>query len=226
MLAVLVDVQVTPGSDGDFITSSLDNATNSIMESGVSRFDVIQSDSDADNFVLVEVYNNDDAPAAHKDTEHYLAWRDGVADIMARPRQAAKYRTIFPEKESAWDVLNALEVNGENAGGDALLCVHVYVRVKEGTEDAFIAATLENARNSVQEAGISRFDVLQAEDDSTRFLLNEVYKNSDAPAAHKETQHYLTWRDTVADMMAEPRSAKKYTSIFPPDTSGWDTVVA
>ncbi|HQE98126.1 MAG TPA: antibiotic biosynthesis monooxygenase, partial [Anaerolineae bacterium] len=85
---------------------------------------------------------------------------------------------------------------------------------------AFKAATIENARNSVREPGIARFDVIQQEDDPTRFVLVEVYRTVEASAAHKQTAHYAAWRDAVADMMAEPRSSVKYTNIFP-DEAGW-----
>lgn len=101
-----------------------------------------------------------------------------------------------------------------------MLIVHVHVHVKPEFIEAFREATLENARNSFREPGIARFDVLQREDDPTRFLLVEVYRNDQAPAAHKETAHYQTWRDAVAPMMAEPRSSVKYANIYPEDT-GW-----
>eukprot|EP00565_Helicotheca_tamesis_P004546 CAMPEP_0185727574 /NCGR_PEP_ID=MMETSP1171-20130828/3219_1 /TAXON_ID=374046 /ORGANISM="Helicotheca tamensis, Strain CCMP826" /LENGTH=203 /DNA_ID=CAMNT_0028396167 /DNA_START=9 /DNA_END=620 /DNA_ORIENTATION=+ len=102
------------------------------------------------------------------------------------------------------------------------LCVHVFVTCKEGTEDAFLEASLANARESSKEEGISRFDVIQQNDDPTKFVLVEVYKNGDAPAKHKETAHYLKWRETVADMMAVPRSAIKYKNHFPAVSGGWD----
>ena len=99
--------------------------------------------------------------------------------------------------------------------------VHVFVHVKPEFVDEFKAASLDNASNSVREPGVARFDVVQQQDDPTRFVLLEVYRNADqAPAAHKETAHYARWRDTVADMMAEPRYAVKYDNIFP-DDKGW-----
>jgi len=101
-----------------------------------------------------------------------------------------------------------------------MFIVHVFVRVKPECVEAFKAASLENAQNSVQEPGIARFDVLQQQDDPTRFVLVEVYRTPDDPARHKETAHYQKWRDTVADMMAEPRSSIKYTNLFP-DDRGW-----
>ncbi len=101
-----------------------------------------------------------------------------------------------------------------------MLIVHVHVQVKPDAVEAFRAATLENARASVQEAGIARFDVCQQADDPTRFVLVEVYRDAGAPAKHKETAHYATWRDMVAPMMAEPRRSVKYTNAFPAD-AGW-----
>ncbi len=101
-----------------------------------------------------------------------------------------------------------------------MLVVHVHVHVKPESVNDFIAATLENARNSIQEPGITRFDVLQQPDDPTRFVFTEVYRTPEAPAAHKETAHYAKWRDTVAPMMAEPRSSVKYNAVFP-GPEGW-----
>jgi autoinducer 2-degrading protein len=101
-----------------------------------------------------------------------------------------------------------------------MLVVHVHVRVKPECVTAFQAASLENARQSVQEPGIARFDVVQQLDDPTRFVLVEVYRHDEAPARHKETAHYAAWRDAVADMMAEPRRSVKFVNQFP-DDSGW-----
>ena len=101
-----------------------------------------------------------------------------------------------------------------------MLIVHVHVHVKPECLEAFRQATLDNARNSVREPGIARFDVAQQADDPTRFTLVEAYRTAEAPAAHKATAHYARWRDAVADMMAEPRTAVKYANLFPPD-EGW-----
>lgn len=102
-----------------------------------------------------------------------------------------------------------------------MLIVHVSVHVKPDQVDAFRAASVENARQSVREPGIARFDVVQQNDDPTRFMLVEVYRTPDDPARHKETAHYQKWRDAVAPMMAEPRTSVKYTNVFP-DEKGWD----
>ncbi|HET6332797.1 MAG TPA: antibiotic biosynthesis monooxygenase [Polyangiales bacterium] len=97
-----------------------------------------------------------------------------------------------------------------------LLVVHVHVHVKSDTVETFIAATLENCRASIQEPGIARFDFVQSNEDPSRFVLVEAYKTADAPDAHKRTAHYAKWRDTVADMLAEPRSSTKFHDLFPP----------
>lgn len=98
---------------------------------------------------------------------------------------------------------------------------HVFVQVKKDCIEDFIAATIENAQNSLKEQGVARFDFIQEQEDPARFVLVEVYRTPEDPAKHKETQHYKKWRDTVADMMAEPRSAIKYSNILP-DENGWD----
>jgi (4S)-4-hydroxy-5-phosphonooxypentane-2,3-dione isomerase len=98
--------------------------------------------------------------------------------------------------------------------------VHVHAHVKPEFVEAFKQATIQNASNSVKEEGIARFDVVQQADDPTRFILVEVYKTTEASAAHKETAHYAKWRDTVGEMMAEPRQGIKYGNIFPED-AGW-----
>ena len=101
-----------------------------------------------------------------------------------------------------------------------MFIVHVHVHVKPEWVEQFKAATVENARNGVQEPGVARFDVIQQSDDPTRFVLVEVYRTSADADRHKETKHYQVWRDTVAEMMAEPRSSVKYANVFPGE-DGW-----
>jgi len=100
-----------------------------------------------------------------------------------------------------------------------MVVVLVHVHLKPEAVEAFKEASLANARQSVQETGIARFDVMQQADEPTRFVLIEAYRNQDAPARHKETPHYAAWRETVAPMMAEPRTSTKCASIFPDDSS-------
>ena len=100
--------------------------------------------------------------------------------------------------------------------------VHVCIHVKPESAEAFEAATLANVRNSLQEPGIARFDFVRQLDDPLRFVLVEVYRTPADAEKHKETAHYRAWRDTVAPMMAEPRSSTKFTNISPGEP-GWET---
>jgi (4S)-4-hydroxy-5-phosphonooxypentane-2,3-dione isomerase len=106
-----------------------------------------------------------------------------------------------------------------------MLIVHVHVHVKPESVDAFVDATRENARNSVREPGVVRFDVVRQADDPTRFVLIEIYRTPDDPAAHKATAHYAAWRDAVEPMMAEPRRSVKYEALFP-DDARWEMPAA
>jgi autoinducer 2-degrading protein len=98
-----------------------------------------------------------------------------------------------------------------------MLIVHVQIRVKSESIESFKTATLANASASVQEPGVVRFDVVQQLDDPAHFVLVEVYRDAAAQVAHRETKHYPIWRDTVADMMAEPRTSVKFSNVFPED---------
>ena len=234
LLAVHVVGTLTAGSSEAFTKHSLLNAKNSILEGGISRFDVLKRlETDDDEFLLIEVYNTAEGPAEHKETAHYNAWRESVADMMAVPRSATKYTTLFPEdahwatKPAAGDI-DVESFSSQESGGSwaatleesyaastGMLAVVVDVAVVPGMEDAFIAASLDNCRNSIQEPGVHRFDLIRNKDDPTNFALVEVYNSGDAPAAHKATAHYAAWRDIVGSMMARPRVARKYRSMFP-----------
>ncbi len=99
MNIVLVHVHVKPECIDDFITISKENASNSVQEPGIARFDVIQQADDPTRFILVEVYRDAEAPAKHKETAHYQAWRDKATDMMAEPRYSIKYKNMFPDEE-------------------------------------------------------------------------------------------------------------------------------
>lgn len=103
-----------------------------------------------------------------------------------------------------------------------MLVVMVHVSVKPEMVDAFIERTRENARASLAEPGIARFDVVQHREKPTEFVLVEVYRNDEAPAHHKQTTHYQAWRDAVEPMMAAPRRSEKYRDLAPPP-AGWET---
>jgi (4S)-4-hydroxy-5-phosphonooxypentane-2,3-dione isomerase len=101
-----------------------------------------------------------------------------------------------------------------------MLVVHVHIKVKPELVDTFKEVTLANARESLKEPGIARFDLVQQIDDPTRFVLVEAYRTPAATSAHKATAHYAAWRDKMETLMAEPRYSVKYSNVFPPD-AGW-----
>src|SRR5512135_3450162 len=103
---------------------------------------------------------------------------------------------------------------------NSLLVVHVDVAVAAGQVDAFLEATEANAAASREEPGVLRFDVLADRSDPQHVVLVEVYRDAAAAAAHKETAHYVTWRDTVAPMMARPRTSVQFVNVSP-DDAGW-----
>lgn len=102
-----------------------------------------------------------------------------------------------------------------------MVVVHVHVRVRPERVDELLAATLANAQASVQEPGVLRFDVIQDQADPTHVVLVEVYRDADAPAAHKQTQHYAVWRDTVAELVAAPRESTRFSVVFPVEPERW-----
>jgi quinol monooxygenase YgiN len=103
-----------------------------------------------------------------------------------------------------------------------MFIVHVYAQVKPEHVEAFRDASLENARESLKEPGIARFDLVQEVDDPTRFALLEVYRTEADPPKHKETAHYARWRDTVESMLVAPRTRTRYRNLAPADP-GWET---
>ena len=102
-----------------------------------------------------------------------------------------------------------------------MLVVHVHVRVRPERIGDFLAATVINARASLAEPGVLRFDVIQDRADQARVVLVEVYRDEQASQAHKLTPHYTTWRDSVAEMMAKPRESVRYSVVFPLSGEGW-----
>jgi autoinducer 2-degrading protein len=98
-------------------------------------------------------------------------------------------------------------------------CVHVHVKPEHRA--ALLDATLENARNTIQEPGNLRFDVLQQADDPDRFVLYEVYRDEAGMKAHKETAHYARWAEAVGPWMAEPRKGVRYSPLFPENAAQW-----
>jgi len=212
--SVHVSVSTKAGSEQSFIAASIENAKNSILEPGVSRFDVLQDLENPTKFALLEVYNNPTGGTAHKETAHYSKWRDGVADMMAEPRSAKKYRPIFPTPEMWLTDEKASQNDKPDPQPYYVVMVDIQVK-KDFDEGRFIGHTLYNCEQSMQEEGVARFDLLQNEEDPRNFVLLEIYQNEATAAAHKETTHYNVWREEVQILMARPRGSQKFKTIFP-----------
>mmetsp|Transcript_38878 Transcript_38878/g.122456 ORF Transcript_38878/g.122456 Transcript_38878/m.122456 type:complete len:292 (-) Transcript_38878:85-960(-) len=214
----VVDVNVTAGGDEAFLAASLENARNSVKEDDNKRFDVLQSQEDPNNFVLVEIYGSAEGPAAHKGTDHYLSWRDAVADLMGSPRQASQWDTVFPKDASSYSPDVILLEREESVYMDIS---HVSVDVKPGQEEDFIEASIRMAKETLKEDASMRLDILRSPDDPTKFLMIEVFRRPEDTVMHRRSDHFARWRDTVAGMMATPRTFKRYVNQFPNLPAGW-----
>ena len=203
-----------------FKNATLANAQASIGEVGNVRFDILRDVTDDDAWTFVETYADADSNANHKTTAHSKAWQAMKAETNLII-SVENYAPVHPSDED-WTYSNATQASleDEDEMRDGTV-THVYCRVEAKDVEAFRAACVKNASNSMLEDDNLRFDVFQNVDDATKFVLVEVYATSAAANAHKETAHYLEWRDTVASMMAEPRAAVKYRAVFPVSRTGW-----
>ena len=204
MFVTVVYVHVKPEHVADFIESIRVNHEHSVLEPGNLRFDILQSVDDPTRFVAYEAYRDEASAKAHKETAHYLAWRDKAADWMAEPRVGVRYDGLFPV------------VPGEVRRRQRVVFVGlVYIHVKPDHVTDFVNSMRANYEGSVLEPGNVRFDVLQSVDDPTRFVTYMAYRDVALVEAHRETAHYLVWRDEIADWMAEPRVVVGYDGLFP-----------
>lgn len=169
-LAVHVFGKLVVGKSSHFYLETLKNAQNSVLERGISRFDVLRKEDDNDEFLLIEVYNSKSGPDEHKQTPHYNSWRDVVAPFMAQPRQAKKYNTIYPRASNwktdpnagsidatAYSVAvpwNATPRTSRNGNSNSMLAVIVDIEVKPGTEEAFLTSSISNCKNSMREVSL------------------------------------------------------------------------
>lgn len=216
-----------------YYSKTIANAKNSVLERGIRRFDVLSGLDNPGDFLLIEAYRDLKGPDEHKLTNHYNTWREGVASQMTVPRAAIKYKPIYPPAvcwdtdKSASDIQESAEVKliknsftqtvqvNEKITLLSLLTVVVDIEVKAGTEAEFIEATIANCRNSLREPGVYRFDFLQETQSPTKFCLVEVYNTATAPLDHKKTAHYAAWAKRVESLMARPRQASKYATVYP-----------
>ena len=210
MYVTLVHIQVKPEHVADFVGAIRRNHEKSVLEPGNLRFDILRSVDDPARFVTYMAYRDEASAKSHTTTAHLLAFREEVADWMAVPRQNVLYDGLFPTDEQ-----DPGTGEPEPARGGHMFVTLVYVHVKPEHVSDFIESIRPNHEGSVREPGNLRFDILQSVDDPTRFIAYEAYVDEVSAWAHKETPHYLRWRDQVAGWMAEPRQGVRYEGLFP-----------
>lgn len=229
-LAVHVKATVNPSSELPFFALASQASRSLLLQPGVLRYDILRNNEDKQKFLMIKVFKDVSDLDAHKTTSFYTDYTREAEPLMQEPRQTARYNTLFPTQSSGWDSRAAVQpstsatpastasstaatLEADGANGMFAVCVDIAV-IPEHIE-AFIAATLANCKASLLEPGVTRFDFLQHQKDPNNFVLVEVYNSPTGPALHKETPHYATWAKTVASMMARPRAATKYTTLFP-----------
>jgi (4S)-4-hydroxy-5-phosphonooxypentane-2,3-dione isomerase len=209
MYVTLVHIHVKPDNVSDFVEAIRVNHEHSIREPGNVRFDSLHSVDDPARFLTYMAYRDETSAKAHTSTAHLLAFREQTAGWMVVPRENVRYTGLYPlDPEPGRGGLTAARTG-------PMFVTMVYVHVKPDHVGDFIDAIRPNHEGSVREPGNLRFDILQSIDDPTRFVAYEAYVDEAAARAHKETPHYLAWRDKAAPWMAEPRQGVRYDGIFP-----------
>ena len=210
MYVTVVHIRVKPEHVEDFLGAIRRNHESSVREPGNVRFDILQSVDDPARFVTYMAYRDEASAKAHTTAAHLLAFREEVADWMVVPRENVRYDGLFPA-----DSEDVGAGEPAPAGGGPMFVTMVYVHVKPEHVPDFVESIRPNHEGSILEPGNLRFDILQSVDDPTRFIAYEAYVNEYSAWAHKETPHYLRWRDQVASWMAEPRQGVRYEGLFP-----------
>ncbi|MGD0121230.1 MAG: antibiotic biosynthesis monooxygenase [Candidatus Limnocylindrales bacterium] len=210
MYVTVVHIHVKPEHVEDFLGAIRVNHDESRREPGNVRFDILRSVDDPALFVTYMAYRDEASARAHTSTAHLLAFREEVADWMVVPRENVRYDGLFPA-----DVQDAGTGGTAPPRGGPMYVTMVYVHVKPEHVSDFIESIRPNHEGSIREPGNLRFDILESVDDPTRFIAYEAYADEASAWAHKETSHYLRWRDQVAGWMAEPRQGVRYEGLFP-----------
>lgn len=225
--SVHVSVATKPGTEKDFIEESIQNAKNSVLEEGVSRFDILQKVNDPTQFQLLEVYNNRGGGIAHKDTDHYKKWRANVADMMALDRRAATYRPLFPVP-SEWTT-DSKAAETAPAAGQSLFVAITAIKLKDRFDDSrFIGNTLYLCEKAlIEEPQCRRFDLLQNVEDNNDLIMLKVYDDEAAYKAHFDTEHKQEWDEEVQILTFGTDCTTTWRTVFPAAPFWtWDKEVA
>jgi len=219
-----VHVHTTPGSSEKFIQECLKNAKNSILEPGIARFDVLQNKDNPSKFLLMEMYRNEEGPAEHKKTEHYNSWRDSVADLMAEPRKAHKFRPIYPPPDYWKTDAKAAEVESSAIlSTKPLLIETIEYKVRPFLEENSLIGLLMGVAELTlaRDTGVGRMDVLQSEDDQSTILFIAAYNT---PQDRENFFNSVLWEESWDEckFWVEKQTSTLYQSIFPtPEFMEW-----
>mmetsp|Transcript_66109 Transcript_66109/g.158156 ORF Transcript_66109/g.158156 Transcript_66109/m.158156 type:complete len:326 (+) Transcript_66109:84-1061(+) len=214
----VVDVDVFDKDLDPFLDASIENARQSVKEDTNLRFDVMQSTDDVTKFALVEIYGSAEGPVKHKATEHYNTWRETVADMMASPRSATQWDTVFPQY--GYSLKPNVLVLERDIPTD-LDITHVYIEVNKNDVEAFMDATIKQAEMSLQEKTVMRYDIYRNVDKPTQFLLVEVFAVMQHSDAHKMQKYYVDWLEQVTPMFFKDPEEKHYVNHFPSVPGAW-----
>lgn len=216
---VVVDVDVRNKNRSEFIAATIEKARESVKEEWNARFDVRQCVEEPTRFVVKEVYEEANGPADHRASQHTAIWRDVVRDMMATPRKSTHYKSIFPERASAYSPSTVVL---ERDNPNSLNITHVYASVKPGKEDTFIQATLLNAEATMTEPEAMRYDFLQNIEKPNKFLIIEVFRSDQAAKLHVRKPHNVLWRREVLSLLEMPRRIRRFKTIFPSVPAAWE----
>ena len=210
----------------DFFAASIGDARGSVLnEPGCRRFDIIQAADDPTSFAFCEVYNDEDAFAAHTTYPHFKEWDAAVKGMFDGDPEVSFCKPVFPRGDANWDS-HRTNIVEDPYFSSSLHVIHAPKFVLEDKVDAFIdAVSLDGVGSTHEEPGCLRFDVYQNVKDPTEIYLYEVYANPDAFEYHKGTPHIKQWGETVKDMYDTSRDggSRVGRNVWPPDNWAWSS---
>ena len=226
MYILMVRLKVKEDRIDDFIAASIGDARGSVLnEPGCRRFDIIQAADDPTSFAFCEVYNDEDAFAAHTTYPHFKEWDAAVKGMFDGDPEVSFCKPVFPRGDANWDSHRASIVE-DPYFASSLHVIHAPKFVLEDQVDAFIdAVSLDGVGSTHEEPGCLRFDVYQNVKDPTEIYLYEVYANPDAFEYHKGTPHIKQWVETVKNMNDTSRDGggRVGRNVWPPDNWAWSS---
>ncbi|GAB5369292.1 hypothetical protein AAMO2058_001392600 [Amorphochlora amoebiformis] len=220
-LAVHEFFTVKEGEEENFAQAAAINAINSLDFPGVIRFDVLQSEANPGQFVVVKVFQDWNIPKDLEETEFYTTFQEISANMLLKPSETLRMRVVFPFKPKNW-VYQNLDDDIEQE----VYCQHTTVRIREGRETQFIMMTLANARGSIVEDGVARFDILQFIDDPQQFMLVKVFESPEAEDDFSVSSEQRRWIRICeeTELLASPIGTAKFSNIFPLEVGNWKYV--